>query len=351
MQIVQIVRNFSQRGGMERYVWELVQTLAQKGFDIIVICEVSATIAQSSPNLRVLEVGRSTLPFSWLRLLDFSRRVHRLLGGLQIKAHVIHSHERTSVHNITTFHGPPFAKIHDYPWFRKLSLRVWAYLWMEQRELCRQKVTAIVPNSVVIKREIAQYYSCAGVRLVDPITPGVAWVNEKKFQLVSPDAGVIGFVGKEWKRKGLAFFLRIISELLVIRPRLHVLIVGPEESSIKNLLKNFHGDYECVGWQVADQLYQRMDLLLHPAASEPYGMVVAEAMSARVPVIVSSACGASVDVGRENGEVLDLNQPVQDWVRACDKWLNIKSSPPKYSRSWGDVADEYAELYRSIQPR
>jgi len=66
-----------------------------------------------------------------------------------------------------------------------------------------------------------------------------------------------------------------------------VIITGPGDWEIVRLVARHSVRVRVLGWQPARTFFEGLDLLIHPANNEPYGMVVAEAMVAGVPVIVS----------------------------------------------------------------
>ena len=85
---------------------------------------------------------------------------------------------------------------------------------------------------------------------------------------------------------------------------------GPEEARLRELATRlgFGGEVRFHGWLEADEtraLIRECDLFLHPAAVEPYGMAVIEAMAAGAVVLGSQATGAVRDRIRhgENGLV------------------------------------------------
>jgi len=331
---------------MEGYVWRVVEKLLQNGIRITVIAETSHSLP-ASDGLQILRIPAVSRGPRWFRLWLFSIRVrHRLLHLSEFS--LIHSHERTSVHHITTFHGPPFALIHTYPFWRRWSLRVWAYLWMERREVCAPNVLAVVPNSTKIASSLAHHYPCMGDRLRRPISPGVEALPTRVSRVVPQDGGVIGFVGKEWRRKGLEMVIGVCRELSISRPRLVLRIYGPEPREVQHLTSGLGFSVQCMGWRDAKPELHELDLLLHPARSEPYGMVISEAMAAQVPVVVSDACGAAADVSARNGVVLPVDGVVSDWVRACAAMLSLKEAVPAFQRSWDDVAREHIALYEEV---
>jgi UDP-glucose:(heptosyl)LPS alpha-1,3-glucosyltransferase len=115
-----------------------------------------------------------------------------------------------------------------------------------------------------------------------------------------------------------------------------------------HLCANYPGHISFLGWQASANYYQELDLLIHPASSEAYGMVITEAMASHVPVLVSSACGAASDVSPQYGSVLDLNDSLDSWVNQANYWLDHASDVPGYERSWSQVADEYLAQYQLI---
>jgi UDP-glucose:(heptosyl)LPS alpha-1,3-glucosyltransferase len=125
-------------------------------------------------------------------------------------------------------------------------------------------------------------------------------------------------------------------------------IYGPEPTEVKHLVSGRGFAVECMGWRDAKPELHELDLLLHPARSEPYGMVISEAMAAQVPVVVSDACGAAADVSASNGVVLSLDSSLADWVRACETMLSMTEAVPAFRRSWDDVAREYIALYEEV---
>jgi UDP-glucose:(heptosyl)LPS alpha-1,3-glucosyltransferase len=129
------------------------------------------------------------------------------------------------------------------------------------------------------------------------------------------------------------------------RPQLELWVIGPEPAEVAALFADWDGGFRLLGWTDDFSVYVQLDLLLHPARAEPYGMVIAEAMAAAVPVVVSDRCGIAPDIGAESGEVLALDA---DWITACERQLSRSSAPPRFARSWQQVAREYEVLYREL---
>jgi len=345
MKIIHIVRRYGPVGGMERYVWETTQELVKLGHEVQVICEVC--LAEAPAGIAVHQLGRMRYRPRWVYYMRFSHRVHAWLRANPQPGWLIHSNERIGVHDVTTIHGPPFASVRDKPWWKKISIRVAAQLWLERRELRVAK--AIVPNSEIIAKQLAHYYPEYAYKLTVPIVPGVLPGVMRTAHAVAADGGIVGFVGREWQRKGLPLAVEIAARLRQTHPNLELWVVGPEEQEIAHLFKGWQGGYRLFGWRTDNAHFEKIDVLLHPAKAEPYGMVISEAMAARVPVVVSDLCGAAAQVTVDHGAVVRLDAPVQTWVEAVETQLARTAPVSGFIRGWDVVAEEFAGLYTQVK--
>ena len=344
MKTIHIVRRYGPVGGMERYVWETTRELAKLGHEVMVLCEIC--VGEVMPGIVVHELGRMRYRPRWLYYWRFGRRVHAWLRAHPQPGWLIHSNERVGVHDVTTFHGPPFASVRDKPWWKKVSIRVAMQLWMERRELRVAK--AIVPNSQIIAQQIAHYYPEYAHKITAPIVPGVMPGVMRLPREVPSDGGIIGFVGREWQRKGLPLAVAIADELRKRRPKLELWVVGPEPREIEHLFRDWQGGYRLLGWRSDNAHFEQIDVLLHPAKAEPYGMVISEAMAARVPVVVSDLCGAAEQVTSGRGVVVSLQASEMEWSVAVEEQFERSHPMPGFVRGWDLVAQEFVLIYERI---
>lgn len=343
MKVVRAVRRYGPVGGMERYVWEATQALRDLGHEVEVVCEVCTA---RPAGIVVHELGTVMPRPRWLALLRFGMGVRRWLQANPRPGWVVHSHERLGCHDVTTFHGPPFATIFEKPWWRWLSLRVVMQLFLEIRELAVSR--QVIPVSDQVARQLLHYYPWVRSWLAAPVVPAVA--EAPVFPPV-PRRGrhVIGFVGREWRRKGLAQALDLVGRLRQVRPDVELLIVGPEPEDVAELMRARGTACRLVPWS-ARVPYEAMDVLLHPARSEPFGMVVTEALAAGVPVVVSEACGAASVVTYMHGDVVPLDAEPAHWLAALERQLDRTTPVPPYRRSWIQAARETEAVYGVRRP-
>ena len=341
--LIYVVRRYGPVGGMERYVWELTLHLRQLGYQVTVICE--RCHVDKPQGIRVVELGEVTPRPRWLAALRFDNRVSEWLASNPQPNSIVHSHERISSQDISTFHGSIFAAVLDKPWWRLISFRIAMQLFLERRELTKSRL--IVPNSQRIKQQLTHYYPELAYKLTEPIKPGVTAGTFRENRNVPSDGGVIGFVGTEWKRKGLPLAVEIVKQLSIFRPHLKFVVLGAPASKVKHLFADCQFEYVLMGENVQVN-YSEFDVLLHPATTEPYGMVISEAMSAKVPVVVSCACGACEDITPKSGSILPLISSIEAWVEALEHQLCRTQQVPQFVRSWNEVVQEYEEAYRVL---
>lgn len=343
LNLIHVVRRYGPVGGMERYVWELTRELSAMGHQVAVVCECCH--AARPDGIDVHELGAVAQRPGWLAHLRFSRHVADWLQANPHPDSIIHSHERIGIHQVTTFHGPPFATVLDQPLWKRLSPRIRARLWLERREL--EQASVIVPNSGHVWRQLAHYYPALQHKFSTPIVPGVASGRQRNWRSVPENGGILLFVGKEWKRKGLPLAIAIAARLRRQRPALELWVAGPDADEIRHLFRDWDGGYRLLGWR-SDAIFSDAHVLLHPAAAEPYGMVISEAMTARLPVVVSDACGAADDVASDAGRIVALDAPIGSWITAVTAELNRKQPPPGFRHDWHEVARDYLDIYLSL---
>lgn len=129
---------------------------------------------------------------------------------------------------------------------------------------------------------------------------------------IPTDAFVVGHVGRLAPEKNLPFLARAIGAFLKSRPDAHYLLVGdgPSLAEIQQICAStgvedrFHHPGVLHDQELTDA-YHAMDVFAFASHSETQGMVLAEAMSAGVPVVAVDAPGAR-EVVRDavNGRLL-----------------------------------------------
>jgi len=339
---IHIVRQYGPTGGMERYVWELTHALAKSGQPVKVVCEKAH--AQPTSDIEVISLGIIKPKPRWLSMLKFSRNVSKFLNSIDTYNWVIHSHERCSMHQVTTFHGPSILN-RKKRFFDFLSPRLLTWEALEKREVTGQSVKAVLPNSLMVAEQLTSLYPSIEDKICAPAYPGVDSAFAK---LTNTSSGeTIGFIGKEWQRKGLVFACDVIQNIRQQHPEIHFVVSGPSPDEIMHLFEDWPEEsYTLLGWTPAEHVLPQIDLLIHPATSEPFGMVIAEANAAHIPVLISDQCGIAELINDESGSVLSLSER-QQWQKSLLTLLKI-DKVKSINLTWYSLANQHIKLYQDI---
>jgi UDP-glucose:(heptosyl)LPS alpha-1,3-glucosyltransferase len=184
-------------------------------------------------------------------------------------------------------------------------------------------------------------------KITKVITPAYTYLQPIAKDPARP-AHALGFMGRDWKRKGLPKALEIFSVLRRQDPSWSMLIAGcPAELLPANLVRALPDGAQLLGRTDPQDFFRAVDVLVHPANDEPFGMVMSEALTCGVPVVFSDQCGAADHLRSDGLRILRVDAPVADWAGSCRELAGRTfTSPP--SRTWSDVAAEHEELYAEV---
>jgi len=345
VKVVQVVKRFGLCGGMEEYAYRLTNELSTLGVKVQVVCEQKVHEPHDK-NVQISELGKSLVKPRWLSHLLFTKKVRNWARLHAQRDTIIHSHERIDCHHLTTIH----STLYNFPTRRKLpSFRNYLNEYIERRELNCSSVQKIVPVSNLIAEQIDSKYAGVSHRLTPPISPGISPINAVKKRL-EPESPVIGFMGKEWKRKGLPKAIEIWRELRKEYPFARLCLAGfPIDEPIGISVDELRFVDLLGHVRRKEEFYEKIDILLHPAKREAYGMVISEALSIGIPVLCSKETGASDLLNLEY--TLNCQDAIALW---CDVLKGILAQPNdnflKRSKidSWQQVASKYYSNYKDL---
>ncbi|MEO6182648.1 MAG: glycosyltransferase, partial [Verrucomicrobiota bacterium] len=185
---------------------------------------------------------------------------------------------------------------------------------------------------------IAELIKSRGVEVPIKVIPtgidvkGFSSGNGKAFRAthkISPDAFVVGHLGRLAPEKNLPYLCRAICRFLKQEPKAVFLIVGegPSEKQIrsifraKGLTKRLITPGKKCGRELFDA-YAAMDVFAFSSQSETQGMVIAEAMAAGLPVVALNASGVrEVVQNGKNGFLLDAKASEEEFATCLGKIL------------------------------
>ena len=350
--VVHIVRRFGRVGGMESYVWHLAHGLISKGLAVHIVCE--EVFGDYSSSINVLMVKKTIHRRRWKSMLGFRERARAAISSnFPSGSVIVHSHERSIDHHVSTFHGPPIDSGVSILGLNLLSARVSAWRKMERSEVLGESVACVVSVSSFVQNLLSKSHPALSTKKLFLGWPGVTRLsNSAMLQDRSEGEGSseirFGFVGREWSRKGLELTVAIVDRYRALYGEGSLSIYGVEPTDIPKTLTS--ADWvQAKGW-MADIPWSEIDVLIHPAKNEPFGMVISEARQFGLPILMSDRVGAS-DLRFSSCVTVSLNSDVQVWVAELKKLVDTRSSAKSQEIwTWEDLVSlHYSEIYPYVQ--
>jgi len=376
LRIAFLTKNFDTKGGgAERYAVALAEQLSER-HEVHVFSQAVGAVLPGVSYHRVRWAVRRP---RWINQLLFAYATWRMTRqGYD----VVHSHENVWHGQVQTLHVLPMR----YTLFREKSglKRLWKLLGMVssprllahlglERSRFQNDGRAYVAVSETLRAIVAQTYT-ESERAMHVIPPGIAEVagaaSAQKRLTAREALGLplqgrcLLLVGNDLRKKGLACVIQALAFLS--DSSAFVAVVGHVGQ---------RAAWEAMAWDlgVGSQLhflgmredvgvaYVAADILVHPTLEDTYAMVVLEAMSHALPVIVSQSayCGISAELTHGVNALL-LQDPhdahalaralsrLQDFPdlqqRLCERGVEFATQ-----RTWASVALLHERLYVDLR--
>jgi len=316
LKVAVLIRHYNaSAGGAERYCVELTKRLA-KIYDVHVFTQHNSEQSENTTFHRIPQWFQrprylNQLLFSW-----FTKR------ATKDKFDIVHSHDMVNYANIYTLHVPCVkTKWSESKGVKRvlrwlntlLSPRKIVYLWLEHSEMKPLKHRHFISVSEYLSRNILMNYpkTAEHITIAHPgINNGLnTKVNSDSLReklSLSNDDFLCLFVGNDLIKKGLPSIIKAFEVLG--NNNIHLVIVSGGKKDAVNIPTSLKSNIHFLGVvKDMNNLYQSVNALIHPTLVDTYGMVVLEAMSAKLPVIVSNKdyCGFAEHLNDDQALILD----------------------------------------------
>ena len=290
-----VTRNFSKTGGGAE---SLAVSLATSMLGECDITVVSQEFDQSPALFKYIQVPRLPFRTRWINQLWFSWHSERLT---RTGFDVVHSYENVTHGDVQTVSVKTVhASLKERAMSRvriALSPRLLAYLWLEKKRLCSPGHHSVFVSQFV-HDETMQILP--GIRSASVIPPGVdipvqAPTAPQKMAArqslgLNPAIMTVGFVGHDFKKKGLGTLLKGAA-LLPFDVQVVVFGSKAQADRYTDLVQALGTGKSCRFMGVVSDMptaYAAMDCLAHPTTQDVFPMVLLEAMAKHVPVITTN---------------------------------------------------------------
>ena len=329
-------------GGVNRHVEQLAGHLASAGHVVRILAPASEPVADPRVIVAGYPVPIPAAGSSARISLDplLGRRVRRILDDEQFD--VVHVHEplmptlpiqvlrhsraaNPDVVNVGTFHARKDGGNRLYGYGRLLLKR-----WFREID---GKIAVSPPAARYVERYFPGYYNV--------IPNGVdieRWDDPALEPLPEFDDGAVNilYVGRAEKRKGLPYLIRAFGIVNARDPHTRLIVVGPDSRHWHRYRTSVDGGRRNVVFRSdvsnADlpRYHRSADIFCSPATGhESQGIVLLEAMAARLPVVASNIDGyASVLTNGVEGRLV----PPQDVIALADALTALVRDPAQRAR-------------------
>ena len=375
LRIAVLNRTFSTAGGgAERYSVAFVEQLAAR-HDIHVFAQ---EIAHQWPGVTYHQVSMPMRKPRWINQLWFATWTWwRTRNDFD----VVHSHENTWHGDVQTVHVLPvkhtlFRELRGWRqvlrWVKvATSPRLLAYLGLERLRFAYRPHKKIVVTSDSL-RTIMELTYPESKEMISVITPGVFLPDLPVTQLrkrnsrtllgLPQDQNCILFVANDFRKKGLPTLLKALARC---PPDFMLAVVGnmSEMPFFRDQVKTLNLESRVFflgSLKDVEPAYESADCLAHPTLEDTFAMVVLEAMSYGLPVIVSGSiyCGIS-GLLRDGENALIVSNPLDlfDLQQALEQALTQPMLHARLSKGainfaqrhqWSELALKKESLYENF---
>jgi glycosyltransferase involved in cell wall biosynthesis len=264
-----------------------------------------------------------------IQYLDLYRSGKKYLKKLIKEADIVHAHNGTiagtlaaklaneaKTANVLTEHSGPFSKVSNHPVFFRLC------------KYAMENCNAVLPVSRDLQKQITQ----TGIRpknfhvLFNPVDTELFHIDKSTERENS-----FIFVSRLENYKGGLRTIKAFQTNLVKHPSWSLKIIGdgPEMNEIKTYLEanNLTKKVLLLGFASKQRIAEEMKkskIFVFPSEHETFGLVVAEAMSAGLPVITSNTTAMPEYVKQEHG-ILVNPLSIDDITNAMDELIRTYS--------------------------
>lgn len=369
-------KNFSKTGGgAESFAVQLAIAMRHE-CEITIISHSMSVPDEWKGVFQHIAVPRLPIRSRWINHLWFNWFTKKVTRNNDIAHHrfdIVHSHEMVTHGNVHTIH---VKTVHASLKEKKIgflqiatSPRLLAYLWLEKNRLCAKGHHSVFVSQLLLDETQAVLPHVYDGQFIPPgVTVAKGYVTKEEKTAarhtlnITPSKITIGFVGHDFKKKGLPTLLEAVA-LLPFDVQIIVIGNPAQAAHYGHLVEKLGAGKECHFLGVQDNMltiYQAMDYLAHPTTQDVFPMVVLEAMAQGVPVITTVApFNTMADLLTDHKDVLLMKDPhdakalaaaLERMQKDNDLRTQLIENGYQFAKkyNWDSVKDSYLAIYKKI---
>jgi len=366
------------RGGAERYLYDFVMYLLDRGHEVHVFA------MDGQDTLKTARFYFHAVPYipgiRWLRAWSFVinsssmiRRysfdiIHVLGKNLTMNVFQPHGglHRRSFEQNILAFSDQPLIRF-LYKLSRLVNLKHLLFLYIEWKQYTLKKLPEYLAISQMVANDIKERFDIPDNKIhliyngVD--TQRFSYEVREKYRSpmrleygVREDEYIVLFVAHNFRLKGLRFFLDACTRFMDKHPdvKLKALIIGKHNASSARMIERVGLSGCCICLNALPQVekvYACADLLIQPTFYDPCSLVILEALSCGLPAITTQFNGAGeLVIHGGTGFIVDKPESIPDIVAGMELFL-LKKDANAVARAASDSMKRYdhQKIYAQLE--
>lgn len=312
-------------GGAELHVLSLLKGIDQALFAPHLVCLTNGPFSDLA---RANNIPTQT--FSMRYPFDLSPLPNLIRYTRQKGISLVHTHgargnllgrlgsKWSGIPNLTTVHS---SLAHDYlsPWSARMALGL-------------DRLTLSLTSGIITVSEyLAEEVALRGGKNIETIYNGQPPISfdslassRQQFRKqwgIPADALVLGTIGRLHPTKGQSYLVKVASRLRMKFPNLHLLLIGegPLRQDLELELQQTTIPHTFTGYlSQAYKALPAMDIFLLPSISEGMGLVLLEAMQAKVPIVASAVGGIPEVIRAGKDGLLVPSGDLAGFTEACN---------------------------------
>ncbi|RJQ33095.1 MAG: glycosyltransferase family 1 protein [Actinobacteria bacterium] len=299
-------------GGMQKHLVDLISGLSQKSYCISVITAKNKELRAKLDGLAdVFEIDMADSIKPWQDL----KTIKCLRGMLKnIRPDLIHIHGNKSALlgrvAAFSFNIPIIITIHNFMSYQNASFLKRRLSSFIDRQLDK-KTSITIAVSHQLKKALIEKEGLDADKIkvihngINPVLGDLGMINKTELGF-SPNDFIILNIGRMVSFKGQKYLVEAFLKISKKIPKIKLVIVGsgPLEDELRDQIKSLglEKSVKLITNPVdINRIYFSSDLFVLPSINEPFGLVVLEAMSAKLPVIATSSGGVVeiIDNGKD----------------------------------------------------
>ncbi|HHT9106129.1 MAG TPA: glycosyltransferase family 4 protein [Candidatus Wujingus californicus] len=370
MKIALVVFQFiREKGGVEGYAYSLSKQLLRLGHEVHLFAHrysrSTSSIALDINNELTFHRVPAITFWSPLKYWTFAINAPRIINKSGIRFDIVHGLTHTLFQDIYRVGGGCHwdYMMHTYPIMRFplgrifmcLNPRHFSILLLERLIFKKRLYRQVTCISEQCKEEIVQHYglsvndieiiyNCIDTEIFTPQNKLKYRTSTRVKYNIEDDAILLIFVGSGFKRKGLRHIIDTLS-LIDRGKNMKLLIAGNGNVRFYQRLAKEKGVSDRIIFagvsREIHEIYAAGDIFVFPSEYDAFGTACLEAMASGLPVIVSSASGASEIISHgKDGFV--INHPINSVEIA--NFINILLEK-EVREQMGNAARHTSEIY------